>query len=115
MPLPPASPGGGLLPFAGYSVRYLVDETTGATWLAARDVLNVLRLDISRNPGRHLTKTPEADKSFRTLLSAQGPQRSIVITPAAAIALTRQRKRTIDRQVRAFLTHHAALLGLEAA
>ncbi len=111
----PLSPGGGLLPFAGYSIRYLIDETTGATWLAARDVLNILRLDISRNPGRHLTNTPEVEKSFRTLLSAQGPQRSIVITPAAAIALTRQRKRAIDRQVRACLTHHAAVLGLEAA
>ena len=110
----PSPPGAGLLPFGTHSVRYLIDTTAPANPVA-RDVLNVLGLDISRNPGRWLTKVPEAEKSFRTILSPQGPQRSIVITPAAAIALTRQRKRPIDHQVRAFLTHHSALLGMQAA
>jgi prophage antirepressor-like protein len=110
----PSPPWSGLLPFGSYSVRYILDPDSTA-WLVARDVLRVLAKDISRNPGRHLTRVAEHDRSYRTILSAQGPQRSIVISPAAAVALTRQRKRPIDREVRAFLTHHAALLGIEAA
>ncbi|OWK31783.1 hypothetical protein [Sphingomonas mucosissima] len=110
---PPAPPCSGLLPFGSYSVRYFVDA--GIMWLVARDVLNVLGLDISRNPGRWLTKTPETERGFRTVTSAQGPQRSIVITLAAAIDLTRQRKRVLDRQVRAFLTHSSALLEAAVA
>ncbi len=81
----PSPPGAGLLPFGAHSVRYLIDPT-GAAHLVARDVLNILGLDISRNPGRWLTKVPETEKSFQTITSAQGPQRSIVISPAAAVA-----------------------------
>lgn len=109
-PSPPAS---GLLPFGGQSVRYLLEN--GDAWLVARDILNCLGLDTSRNPGRWLGKTPEADRGFRTVLSAQGPQRSIVINLPAAIALTRQRRRRVDQQVRAMLVQASTLFGTQSA
>lgn len=105
-----ASPSGaGLLPYPGSSVRYLTDADA-KTWLVARDFLSILKLDVSRSPGRWLTKVGDADKEFRTVQSPQGPQRSIVLSIPGALALTRQRKRPVDRAVRAFLNREAAHL-----
>lgn len=87
----------------------MIDED-GSAWLIARDILAILNLDVSRNPGRWLSRTPDADKAFRNVRSVQGTQRSLVVSVPGAVALTRQRKRPVDATVRAFLNREAAHL-----
>ncbi len=100
----------GVLPFPGFSVRYLIDPS-GAAWLVARDVLAILNLDPSKHLGRWLSRTPDYDRTFRDVPSISGTQRYSVISIPGAVALTKQRKRPIDATVRAFLNREAAHLA----
>ena len=106
----PALPGSnGVLPFPGFSVRYLIDPS-GAAWLVARDILTILNLDVSKHLGRWLSRTPDYDRTFRDFPSVSGTQRYSVISIPGALALTKQRKRPIDQTVRSFLNREAAHL-----
>jgi prophage antirepressor-like protein len=103
----PSPPCSGVLSFRGLSVI----ETGGHPWLIARDVLSILGLDVSRSPGRFLASLPEADRPLLAVTTSHGLQRTRVISPAAAVALTQQRKRPVDADVRSFLTGSATILG----
>lgn len=105
----PTPPGAGLLSFQGFSVRYLLDED-GSAWLVARDFLSIMNLDVARNPGRWLARTPDADKDFRNVQSVKGPQRSLVISIPGAYALTKRYKKPNGPLVRSFLNREAAPL-----
>jgi prophage antirepressor-like protein len=106
MRTPPKAPACGLLPFGEHSVRYIL-ETDSTPWLIARDVLALLRLDITRNPGRWLSKLPAAEKSYQEVQSPQGPQRTLVVSVRGALAVAKERKRKVDQQVRGFLQREA--------
>jgi prophage antirepressor-like protein len=102
----PKAPACGLLPFGEHSVRYIL-ENDSTPWLVARDVLSLLRLDITRNPGRFLSKLPATDKAYQEVQSAQGPQRTLVVSVRGALAVAKERKRRVDQQVRGFLQREA--------
>ena len=107
LPKPPCA---GLLSFRGFTVRYVIEED-GQAWLVARDILNLLGLDMSRSPGRCLASLPEADRPLHPVETSHGFQKARMVSPAGAIALTKLRKRALDAHVRSFLVGSATILG----